>query len=44
MKTHALNNATVVVQPGEILENSTIVLRDGLIESIGKFISVPEDA
>jgi imidazolonepropionase-like amidohydrolase len=41
---HALVGGKVVVQPGETLENATIIIRDGLIEAVGKNISVPADA
>ncbi len=43
-RVHALINATVITAPGSTLENATIVLRDGLIESVGIDGSVPEDA
>jgi imidazolonepropionase-like amidohydrolase len=41
---HALVGGKVVVQPGETLENATIIIRDGLIEAVGETISVPADA
>jgi imidazolonepropionase-like amidohydrolase len=41
---HALVGGKVVVQPGQTLENGTIIIRDGLIESVGENISVPADA
>jgi imidazolonepropionase-like amidohydrolase len=41
---HALVGGKVVVQPGETLENATIIIRDGLIEAVGETLSVPADA
>jgi imidazolonepropionase-like amidohydrolase len=43
-RVHALTNATVVVAPGQVLKNTTVVVRDGLIESVGEKIEAPEDA
>lgn len=42
--TTAIVGARVVVAPGVTLENATLVLRDGLIESVGTGITVPADA
>jgi imidazolonepropionase-like amidohydrolase len=41
---HALVGGKVVVQPGQALENATIIIRDGLIAAVGENISVPADA
>ncbi len=41
---HALKGATVVVSPGNILRDATIVLRDGVVQAVGKNIPVPADA
>ena len=41
---HALVGGKVVVKPGEVIEGGTIVLRDGLIQAVGKDIAVPADA
>jgi imidazolonepropionase-like amidohydrolase len=32
---HALTNARVVVEPGRVLENATVVIRNGIIQSVG---------
>ncbi len=40
----ALTNATVVTEPGNVTNNATIVVRDGIIEDAGRRVSVPEDA
>ncbi len=41
---HALVGGKVVAGPGETIDGATIVIRDGLIEAVGKSISVPADA
>ena len=41
---HAFTNATIVVSPGEVLENATLVIRDGVIESVGRRVNPPADA
>ncbi|NIR58801.1 MAG: hypothetical protein GWO02_04420, partial [Gammaproteobacteria bacterium] len=43
-RIYAITGATIVTAPGEKLEGATIVLRDGLIESVGAEVSPPEDA
>jgi len=43
-RVHALKNATIVTAPGKKITAGTIVLRDGVIESVGKNIRVPADA
>ena len=41
---HALVDARIVVAPGRVLENATLVIRDGLIEAVGSGVRVPADA
>ena len=41
---HALVGGKVVVKPGETLDGATIIIRDGLIEAVGKDLSPPADA
>jgi imidazolonepropionase-like amidohydrolase len=41
---HALVGANVVVKPGKALTNATVIIRDGLIESVGADAKVPADA
>ena len=41
---HALTGATVVVKPGETLEGANVIIRDGLIERVGKDVAIPADA
>ncbi len=41
---HALINARIVVSPGIVIESGTVVIRDGIIESVGANVSPPDDA
>jgi len=41
---HALVGGKVVTKPGETLDEATIIIRDGLLEAVGKNIPVPADA
>lgn len=41
---HALVNARVHVAPGEVLEQATVVLRDGRIVAVGPAVTAPEGA
>ena len=41
---HALTNAKVVRAPGDVLENGTIIIRDGIIEAVGTAITPPQAA
>ena len=40
----ALRDACVVAAPGEILPKATVIVRDGVIESVGSGVKVPADA
>lgn len=42
--TYALENARVVQAPGDVLDEATVVVRDGLIEAVGPDVEVPYDA
>ena len=42
--THALVGGKVVVRPGEAIDGGTVIIRDGLIKSVGKAPAVPADA
>lgn len=42
--TYAITNATIFQGPGRKILHATIVLRDGLIESVGANVSAPPDA
>jgi imidazolonepropionase-like amidohydrolase len=43
-RTYAITNATIVQSPGRKMENGTVVLKDGLIISIGKGVAIPPEA
>ncbi|MEL6771121.1 MAG: amidohydrolase family protein [Bacteroidota bacterium] len=43
-RTFALSNARVVQAPGQVLDNATVVIRDGLIEAVGSNVTIPFDA
>ncbi len=43
-RTYALTNATVITKPGTELKETTVVIKDGLIQSVGKNVSIPADA
>ncbi len=43
-RTYALTNATIVQAPGRKIEAATIVIKNGLIQSVGKGISIPPEA
>lgn len=42
--TYVVENAHVVQAPGQVMENASVVVRDGLIESVGTNVEVPYDA
>ena len=45
-RVHALINARIIVRPGEVVESGVIVVRDGVIESVGasSLTNLPADA
>ncbi len=43
-KVFVLKGATIVPEPGKVIETGEIVIRDGLIESMGKSAKIPADA
>ena len=43
-RVHALVGARVIMGTGKIVENGTLVVRDGAIEAVGEGIHVPPDA
>ena len=43
-KVYVLKGATLVPEPGKKIDSGEIVIRDGLIESLGKSAQVPPDA
>src|SRR5678816_3139113 len=43
-RVFAITGARVVIAPGQVLDGGTVVLRDGLIEAVGKGVTPPADA
>lgn len=43
-RIHAITGVRIVTAPGQVIENGTIVLRDGLIEAVGSKVPAPADA
>lgn len=41
---HALTNVRIVQAPGRIIDNGTLVIRDGIIVAVGSGVEVPADA
>ena len=41
---HAWTNARIVTAPGQVLEQATLVVRDGVIEAVGAKVKPPADA
>ncbi|MCA9184941.1 MAG: amidohydrolase family protein [Pirellulaceae bacterium] len=41
---HALVGGRAVIEPGRVVENATIVFRDGMITAVGSDVAVPEGA
>ncbi len=41
---YAITGATVVTSPGNVVENATVVLRNGLVEAVGTGVPAPADA
>lgn len=43
-RTFVLKNATIIPQPGQMIENGQILIKNGLIQAIGKTVQVPSNA
>ncbi|AGY58397.1 amidohydrolase family protein [Gloeobacter kilaueensis] len=43
-RLHALTGARIVVAPGKVIEDGTLLLRDGLIEAVGGKLTIPAGA
>src|SRR5262245_36806533 len=43
-RVHALLHARVVTAPGTVLDDATIVVRDGIVEAVGPRVATPPDA
>lgn len=42
--TFAIKNANVTVRPGQMIQNATILVKDGLIQQVGPSVNIPFDA
>jgi imidazolonepropionase-like amidohydrolase len=42
--TYAIKNARIITVSGPVIQSGTIVIRDGLIESVGASVTAPADA
>ncbi|MCH8334069.1 hypothetical protein IIC65_09055, partial [Candidatus Sumerlaeota bacterium] len=40
----AIKNVKIVVKPGEVIENGSIVMRDGVFVAVGAGVEIPYDA
>jgi len=43
-RIHAITGVRIVTAPGKVIQNGTVVLRDGLIDGVGAKLAVPADA
>lgn len=43
-RTIVIRNARIVVSPGKVLEHATLVMRAGVIASVGTSVAIPADA
>ena len=43
-RIYAITGARIVTAPGHVIDNGTVILRDGLIEAVGSKLAVPADA
>ncbi|HEY3404221.1 MAG TPA: amidohydrolase family protein [Ohtaekwangia sp.] len=43
-RTYAITNVTIIQSPGRQVDGGTLVIKDGLIKSVGKNIAVPPEA
>jgi imidazolonepropionase-like amidohydrolase len=43
-RTYAITNVNIIQAPGRKIDMGTVVLKDGLIISVGKSVSIPADA
>lgn len=44
IRVHAFVGADIVTSPGDVLHDAAIIIRNGIIESVGESVSVPADA
>jgi N-acetylglucosamine-6-phosphate deacetylase len=44
LAVHAFTGARVVVGPGRAISNATLIVRDGVVEAVGRAIDIPPEA
>lgn len=44
LRSHALINATVVTEPGTVIEHATVLINDGVITAVGADVTIPTGA
>ena len=44
LRTHAIVGATVVTAPGTRIEDASLIIRDGVIEAVGRNLAIPPEA
>ncbi len=44
LRTHAIVGATVVTAPGTRIEDASLIIRDGVIEAVGRDLAIPPEA
>lgn len=42
--TYALTNANIVQKPGQMIDRGTVIIKNGLIEAVGKDVKIPANA
>lgn len=42
--TYALKNVNIITQPGQMITNGTVVVRNGLIHAVGQNVNIPSNA
>ncbi|MBT8218877.1 MAG: amidohydrolase family protein, partial [Bacteroidia bacterium] len=42
--TYAIENATIITKPGQMISNGTVVVKNGLIHAAGTNVSIPSNA
>ncbi len=43
-QVHAFTHATIVVEPGKVLKNATLLIRNGIVKAVGTNVPIPPDA
>lgn len=43
-RVHAFTNGTIVTEPGSVITEGTLVIRNGIIEAVGNNVTIPADA